>query len=286
MNEKAVLKTLSEDYPLLYLDPDSDTQETYRRVVLRGEEPQTKDLGHYRGSELDRIETADTPAGPVRAVTLGDRRDFELVLRGFMAAKNGPEAPIPDSQGAAMLTVFNWPRIRSHLAAFPQEERGAEFKRFTAVKSNYTDLLVVLSRGEYSGVSASAMGLSQTEWLALSDTIRRYHELTHVICRRLYPNDIEPVRDELTADAVGLYAAFGSFDAEKEKLFLGIRDGHYVGGRLENYSDEPEKLTAQVCGELERISGVIDALSGAEPFDLIPALMSRASDGEEKHGFE
>jgi hypothetical protein len=97
------------------------------------------------------METVDTPAGPVRVVTLGSRRDFELVLRGLMAAKNGPKATIPESQGAAMLTVFNWPRIHAHLAVFPEEEQAAEFKRFTSVKENYLDALVVLSRGPYSG---------------------------------------------------------------------------------------------------------------------------------------
>jgi ferredoxin len=45
-----------------------------------------------------------------------------VVLRGLMAAKNGPKAPIPASQGAAMLTVVNWPRIRVHLAAFPEDK--------------------------------------------------------------------------------------------------------------------------------------------------------------------
>ena len=270
-----ILAALAGEYPQLYLNPDSDAQETYRHVVLRGEEPETTRLDHYRGSEFDRMETVDTPAGPVRVVTLGDRRDFELVLRGLMAAKNGPKAPIPASQGAAMLTVFIWPRIRAHLAAFPEEEQAAEFKRFTSVKANYTDMLVVLSRGPYSGVPASAMGLTEGEWLARSDTIRRSHELTHVICRRLYPEDVDPVRDELIADAVGLYAAFGRFDPETEKRFLGVKDGRYVGGRLENYTDEPEKLAGQVGAALDRIKQVIDAQPGAEPFTLIGALMDK-----------
>jgi len=270
-----ILAALAGEYPQLYLNPDSDAQETYRHVVLRGEEPETTRLDHYRGSEFDRMETVDTPAGPVRVVTLGDRRDFEIAVRGLMAAKNGPLAPIPESEGAAMLTVFNWPRIRAHLAAFPEEEQAAEYKRFTSVKVNYTDMLVVLSRGPYSGVSASAMGLTEGEWLARSDTIRRYHELTHVICRRMYPEDVDPVRDELIADAVGLYAAFGRFDPETEKRFLGVKDGRYVGGRLENYTDEPEKLAGQVGAALDRIKQVIDAQPGAEPFTLIGALMDK-----------
>ena len=270
-----VIAALAAEYPQLSLNPDVDAQETYRRVVLRGGEPETRSLAHYRGSEFDRLETVDTPAGPVRVVTLGDRRDFELAVRDLMAAKNGPLAPIPESQGAAMLTVFNWPRIRAHLADFPAEEQAAEFRRFTAVKENYLDMLVVLSRGPYSGVSATAMGLTESEWLADSDTIRRYHELTHVICRRSYPEDVDPVRDELIADAVGLYAAYGRFDPEMEALFLGVKDGRCVGGRLENYADDPAKLAGQVGTALDRIKQVIDALSGAEPFALIGALIKR-----------
>ncbi len=268
-----IFKALAAEYPLLYLNPDADTQETYRSVVLRGETPAKKSLAHYRGSEFDRLETVETPAGSVRVATLGDRRDFELVLRGLMAAKAGPLATIPESQGAAMLTVFNWPRIHAHLEAFPPEEQNAEFKRFTAVKENYTDMLIVLSRGPYSHVSAAAAGVPEAEWLERSDTIRRYHELTHVICRRVYPEDVDAVRDELIADAVGLYAAFGRFDPETEKLFLGIRDGQYVGGRLENYTDEPETLAAAVCAALERIRATVAAQPGAEPFDLIAPLM-------------
>lgn len=282
MSETIVLKRLAADYPQLYLNPDTDTQETYRRVVLRGEEPEAKSLAHYRGDPGDREELAETPAGSVRVVTLGNRRDFELALRGLMAAKDGPEAVIPESQGAAMLTVFNWPRIHAHLALYPEEERAAEFKRFTAVRENYVDMLVLLSRGPYSHVPAAAVGETEEEWLEHSDTIRRFHELTHVICRRLCPGDVAPIRDELVADAVGLYAAYGRFDPETEKLFLGIRDGRYTGGRLGNYTDTPEALTGAVCAALERIRAIMEKQAGTEPFRHIPALMKEADIGETK----
>ena len=280
MSKTSVLEHLAADYLQLYLNPDTDSQEAYRRVVLRGETPQTKSLAHYRGDRADRDEIADTPAGCVRVVTLGNRQDFELALRSLMAAKDGPLTPIPESQGAAMLTVFNWPRIHAHLALYPEEERAAEFKRFTAVRENYVDMLVLLSRGPYSHVDAAAVGETEAAWLEHSDTIRRYHELTHVICRSIYPGDVAPIRDELVADAVGLYAAYGCFDPETEKLFLGIRDGRYVGGRLGNYTDIPEALTGAVCAALERIRAMREAEEGTEPFSLIPALMQAAEIGE------
>ena len=270
-----LMETLAADYPQLCMNPDTDSQEAYRRVVLRGEEPEAKSLAHYRGDPADREEVMETPAGSVRVVTLGNRQDFELALRSLMAAKDGPLTPIPASQGAAMLTLFNWPRIHAHLALYPEEERAAEFKRFTAVRENYIDMLVLLSRGPYSHVDAAAVGETEAAWLEHSDTIRRYHELTHVICRRLCPGDVAPIRDELAADAVGLIAAYGRFDPETEKLFLGIRDGRYVGGRLGNYTDIPEALTGAVCAALERIRATVEKQAGTEPFRLIPALMQK-----------
>ena len=54
MNEKTVLDVLAEDYPQLYLNPDVDAQETYCRVVLRGEEPEAKRHDHYTGDKHDR----------------------------------------------------------------------------------------------------------------------------------------------------------------------------------------------------------------------------------------
>lgn len=271
-----VIAALAADYPLLYLNPDTDEQDAYRRVVLRGEDPGTRSLAHYRGSAADRDETEETPAGKVRTVTLGDRHDFELVIRGLMAAKDGPKAEVTESQGAAMITAFNWPRINAHLAAFPKEEQDAEFKRFISVRENYQDMLAVLSRGPYSHISAAEAGFTEEAWMELSDTIRRFHELTHVICRRRYPGDVDSVRDELIADAVGMAAAFGRFDAELEKKFLGIRDGQYIGGRLCIYTDKPEEAAAPVCAALELIGKLVAETPRTSPYDLIDPLMAQA----------
>lgn len=270
-----VIGQLAQDYPQLYLNPDTDPQEAYSRVVRRGEEPEQRSLAHYTGDPADCLETMDTPAGPVRVATLGCRRDFELVIRGLMAAKSGPRTPVPQSQGAAMLRLFNWPRINARLAQFPPEEQAAEFKRFTSVPENYIDQLVVLSRGPYSGVPAEKAGYPEEEWLALSDTIRRYHELTHAVCRRRWPEDVDPLRDELIADAVGLAAAVGRFDTDLEKLFLGIRDGRYIGGRLGNYTDRPEEAVPGILEAMERMKEITDAHPGIPPFGLIPLLMER-----------
>ncbi len=168
--------------------------------------------------------------------------------------------------GAMTFTVFNWPRINAHKEAFFQEQQAAgivipdwdrEFERFTSVKENYVDMLIVLSCGPYSSVSLSrindlfsAMGrglLSEEEWTAASVNVRKYHELTHFVCRKLYPEKIDAIWDELVADAAGIFGAFREYSREPEELFLGITDCRYTGGRLENYTEEGTDLDQLAC---------------------------------------
>ncbi|MBQ7586426.1 MAG: hypothetical protein IJT37_00180 [Lachnospiraceae bacterium] len=50
-------------------------------------------------------------------------------------------------------------------------------------RRNFKDSLIILSVGPYSAVQAAKLGLSDDEWISLSDKIRRYHECTHFVCR-------------------------------------------------------------------------------------------------------
>jgi hypothetical protein len=61
---------------------------------------------------------------------------------------------------------------------------------------------------------------------------------------------------------------------EIEKMFLGITDEQYTGGRLGNYTDEPEKITKNVCCTLDQIKMIVEGKNWAGPFDLIPELMN------------
>ena len=281
MSDFTVIETLAEIYPQLYLDPNRGEKEAYSKVVLQVEMPESRDLSHFRQDPLDRKEIVETPAGTVVVVSLRNRADYELFVRCMMAAKEGPKAPIPASQGASTLVAFNWPRIYAHREQFMEEQRAAgveepdwseEFSRFISVPANYQDLFVVLSWGPYSSVTAAEAGQSENTWLETSYAIRKYHELTHVICRRLYPDRIDGVWDELVADAVGIYAALGHYDAALEKRCLGITGERYTGGRLENYSDNAEKLAKPVSEMLDRFCGMIGEHPDAAPFDLIPVL--------------
>lgn len=278
-----IISELAKIYPQLYLNQDTVPKDRYREVVLQGAEPEPVSLSWYRTDARDRDENVDTPVGKVRVLTFYKRSDFEYFLRSMMAVKDGPCTEIPRSQGAATLVAFNWPRIRAHKQQFLKDQHEAgilapdwdsEWKRFSSVKENYQDLLVVLSVGPYSAIEASEIGCGPEKWLELSQIIRKYHELTHVICRKIYPDRISAVWDELVADAIGLYAAYGFYDSSKAKLFLGIQNGVFVHGRLDNYTASPEELTPQILRALDGIEQMIRDHQGEEPFALIPFLES------------
>ena len=242
---REVLTALAETYPQLYLTPGPEGAKLYPGIVRRGEDAPEHSLAGFRSHEDDTLEFERTPAGTVPVITLRERTDFERFLR--LMAHKGEKADIPVTQGAATLDgVINWTKIRAHKTEFlssggKESDWNAEFERFISVKENYTDALIVLSWGPYSAVPAGETGCSEEEWLRLSHTIRKAHECTHFICRRLYPELKDAVWDELTADAVGITAALGHFDRALEERFLGIREGRYIRGRLENYVPEGDR---------------------------------------------
>ena len=274
---------LAKIYPQLYLTPGEEGAALYQNIVRRGNDAPTRSLAHFHGSGQDSISVENTPAGEVEIVTLGDRRDFETFLQ-IMAWRCVPSR-IPPSQGAAILDgVINWPRIRAHQneyfrAGGDGDGWNAEFKRFTADKRNFTDALIILSTGPYSAISAERAGMDEQDWLKASLTIRKAHECTHFICRRLFPDKKDALWDELAADTVGLYAAFGRYDRNLAELFLGVTERGYSGGRLENYvPDGPEKderlqtLSGKVYRTLEHLEQVVQAAGNVEPYALAVRL--------------
>ena len=278
-----VLPYLASLYPQLYLAPGEAGAQAYKRVVTRGEQPELQSLAHFRGNENDRCAAEETPAGAVRVVTLHERADFETFLQ-IMANRCVPFA-VPRTQGASILDgVISWSRIRAHQAEWlaaqiaggdAAPDWNAEFRRFTADKRNYLDALIVLSVGPYSGVDGAAFGYDEGAWLGISHDIRKYHECTHFVCRRMFPEWKDPIWDELTADAVGIRAALGRYDPDMAGRFLGVGAGGYRGGRLENYAAEGEDLDA-LAARVRAVLGEFDAIArenaGLAPFELAVLL--------------
>ncbi len=275
---KQVLPYLAQRFQQLYLKPEPEGNPLYRSVVLAGEDAPSQDLSHFVMDERDSCVLLDTPAGSVRAVTLHQRSDFETALNCIAMKTRVTE--IPATQGASILDgVISWPKIKAHEEEYRKtaDDWDEEFGRFTKDKKNYTEALILLSYGPYSAVKPEAVGYDPEAWNRYSDLIRRYHECTHFVCRRLFPDQIHAIWDELAADAAGILAAFGSYDRAMAEVFLGIEGEHYTKGRLENYVEDkdPEKLNQlakEVHGILLNIETLLKENTVSDVFETVILL--------------
>ncbi|MDO4797107.1 MAG: hypothetical protein Q4A01_03705 [Coriobacteriales bacterium] len=274
-----VVEELARRFPQLCVRPAQDAEEAYVRAVTKGIVPDPCDLSHFGGSDADWLRTEHTPAGEVEVLFLARREDFETFLR-CTTRRCRPEA-IPTTIGAMTLDgLVDWECVRAYraLCALRWDEGGKEeFAAFVADRSQYRVTLVLLSEGPYSALGAEHTPYDEQTWLRVSREIRLYHELAHVTCRRLMPNDKPPVWDELTADAHGLLRATGAYDLSLALRFLGIQDGRYAGGRLQEYlcEEQREHMDAIVAQVLDACAHIDRFLAGArqeDSYDLLLAL--------------
>ncbi len=280
-----VLETLAECYPQLYLKPGEGMEDAYKDAALRGNRPENHSLELFLGSDRDSLTEEQTPAGPVNVLYLYRREDFENALR-LLVYRCRPEE-IPPTVGAMTVNgLANWKKINDHRTAYfaaGHTDWAEEWKRFTADKRNYRDILILLSDGPYSGVSAERAGVPQEGWLEISRKIRLYHECTHVICRRLFPQQKEAVWDEVVADAIGIRKALGRYDAKLAGLFLGVSEDGYMGGRLENYIPEKRMgslpdIAAKVYDLTKWIEQESLEKQGIDSWDFLMYLQERQDD--------
>lgn len=281
--EKTVFVQLAERFPQMMLAPAPGRSQTavWRGAALRGQPVEGGALSHFIGSNEDRLWTEPTPAGEVQVLFLKHRGDFECCYQ-ILACRCEPKA-LPATMGAVTLDGLNdWGAIHTHMAAYAaagHRDANAEFRRFTADPGNYKATLVLLSDGPYSAVPAAETPWDEPEWLRLSLSIRLYHELTHVVCRRRWPDQKHAVFDELLADCMGLDFALGRYDPALARRFLGLdAAGRYLGGRLENYLRPEEKadaLAARVNALLEELAARC-AASSAHGWPLLMELEPQA----------
>lgn len=186
-------------------------------------------------------------AGTIPVLLTGNREDFVSVVQA-LTMRNEPQ-PVPDSMGACIVSGFNnWDRIRSLRQKWSTENSASsetawakEFQRLIPQKDLYQDKFIILSDGPYSNVSASDMGLVESQWQRLSLTIRLEHECTHYFTRRLFNSMRNNILDELIADYRGIVAATGYYRADWFLRFLGLESfpNYREGGRLQNYRNKP-----------------------------------------------
>lgn len=271
-----VLEQLAQRYQQLYLTPGEEMEETYRDVVLRGKAVGNPSLALFHGSPQDKLWMEDTPAGPVEILYLGDREDFENFLR-LTAYKCRP-VKIPPTTGAMALTgLINWQKIQRHqeeYTASGKTDWPEERSRFLSVRENYKDMLIVISDGPYSGVPWDSTGYPAQEWLEISRKIRVFHECTHVICRRKFPELKDAIWDEVAADAIGLIGATGDYDATLASLFMGVNEEGYIKGRLENYVGQEDahmlwEISVRVYALIHKISTCRREMPELGPYEFL-----------------
>lgn len=164
----------------------------------------------YILSDKDTFFGVKTPAGELGVLCADNRKDFEKLIG--MLKYHGDASLVPESMGA--MTVWGLYHI-------------AKQKKLP---------LIILSSGPYSALPYKYTPYREKEWLEVSREIRAYHEMAHVVSRALFPENKEPLRDEVIADYIGLLAGTGHYDINLAKAFLGIEGRDYrPGGRLENY---------------------------------------------------
>lgn len=241
-----VIKTYIHRYPQLTISPapGKSKSEEYKNIALRGKLPKEYE-NPFTGTQEDRVFCIPTPVGDVEVLYLADRGDFETCVRAL--AYKCEREEIPASMGAIHIGgVNNWAKIQARKRAYLEagnSDWSAEFRRFTADPANYKDTVLLVSKGAYSALPAAKAGFGEEEWLGYSLIIRIYHELTHLICRKRYPEKKEAVWDEIVADCMGIYKALGFYDTRLAEKLLGVEGERYrKGARLENYVADRSEL--------------------------------------------
>jgi len=204
--------------------------------------PRLKEV-EFTYSEKDEYKLEKTPAGEVESIYFYERADFENAI--IALAYRLERKPIPASMGASFLSGL------------------ADYVEMSKKK------VIILSRGGYSGLKGSDVGLDDEEWIEKSLIIRKFHELAHFNQRVLFPENKDALRNEIVADMTGLIAAFGHYDSGLARVFLGIEGDRYrKGGRLENYLPEGMEISEFAAKAEEIIESLEDLTKGqSDAFD-------------------
>jgi hypothetical protein len=257
-----------------------------RRGVPVGNIPEATGLGIVRPEAIEVV-IHPSLAGRIPLLIARGREELVALLRA-LTKKNEPE-PVPDAQGALMVSGYNnWCRIgelrRLWEARDPAERENAtwaeEFQRLQARRELYQDRFILLSDGPYSAVPAADLGLGEAEWREMSLVIRREHECAHYFTRRLFGSMRNNVLDELIADYAGLVAATGRFRADWFLRFVGLEDfppRYRPGARLDLYRGKPplsDGAFRVLQALLKAAAETLERFPPEEMAVMIPALAS------------
>ena len=202
---------------------------------------------NFAAPEKISIEIHDSPAGNVPVVVFGDASDFEDFITNLIYKGTRPDN---------------------------LQQMGASFiygkvQRF-----------LVLSRKYYSNATPEYMNLSPEDWREKSMIIRREHELTHYYTKSFYGSATNNLHDELIADFMGLYSAFGHYSGEVFRHFMGLdgtgegRLSLYTSGLSQNVREAVRELAFRCSEWLEgwQMTQEFGRMDGKERIDFLCEL--------------
>ena len=185
--------------------------------------------------EKVKIEIYDSFAGKLPVIYVPDAPDFEQLVTNV--AHKGVR---PDNLS----------------------ETGATFL------AGKTTRFMILSSKPYSNVSAAELGVGEDDWQERSLLLRRGHECTHYFTKQRYGIAENLLHDELMADFIGIYEAFGYYRAEYFLRFMGIIKGS--GNRMVYYTgDLQDDMKSRLSELLKKAAAQLEAWSEEEPFRLL-----------------
>lgn len=248
-----LFEELAQRFPTLYVAPGPDAEDAYKLAFTRGIVPAEKSLSHFVGSESDWLRVEQTPAGPVEVLFLSRREDFETFLR-CTVYRGRLEAILPSVGAMTIGGLPDWRLVR-------------------AGEKSYRITLVLISEGPYSALPAERTPYGEDEWIEVSRDIRLYHELAHVVCRRLMPGDVLPVWDELTADFHGLLRATGNYDPALARAFMDLRHAQYL---TEEQLARKDEVLSEIGVACNRMAELVRDVDVEQSYELLLSLKREA----------
>jgi hypothetical protein len=226
-------------------DPDMSFLEKWEGIIAyadeAGAETALNDLVCLRHPvslehpEKLKIEIYDSFAGKLPVIYVPDAPDFEQLVTNV--AHKGVR---PDNLS----------------------ETGAIFL------SGKTTRFMILSSKPYSNVPAAELGVGEEDWQEKSLMLRRGHECTHYFTKQKYGIAENLVHDELMADFIGIYEAFGYYRAEYFLRFMGVMEGS--GNRMVYYTKElSSEDKERLAGLLKETSAQLEKWSKTEAFKAL-----------------
>ncbi len=116
---------------------------------------------------------------------------------------------------------------------------------------------IILSYKPYSNVAAQELGLDEEAWKEKSMQLRFGHECTHFFTKQTYGITNNILHDEIMADFIGMYEAFGFYKADWFLRFMGIAGEN--DGRIIFYTKDLSAKVREAVADLVR-----DAAYGLE----------------------